>query len=323
MTRGSSRGGRGSNQYQTRGVTASPPDRLTLAAQATAVVEDVDPEEIGWAFDPAKLDWDRAGIQSHAAMTAWSEAGFSAFDAGGWQREKFTPADAARLRDAGIPSYDAGRWKQAGVETTDEMIAWHREGITVQSAHLSLMSRGSLEREVRWWNELGVTEPEQRRAWQENNFMPVGDDPQRSAKPWIAIGVTDPQRAKKWLEHRYQTDPDAWRSAVRWEPTGMDPDEVVKWDRGKYIDPTWAAALHAQGVQADAAMHLRYRLNVTDTDRLIRWATARFPTPESMDKWFRGGWAPEKAAAHINNGYATPDDLPEHLRKRRRPKTPA
>lgn len=227
--------GRGSNQYQRRGVGRFFGSRKGAAAVSQAVSSDDDVDEIGWAFHPDAPAWDRCGFGSVRLARPWLDAGFTAEDAKSWSAMGFDPTEASEWRDGQFTPESAHAYA-------------HVAKVSVADAHKWLTESGCPDNHVASWVEAGFS-PAEALAWARN--MGIGFHDAATAARWRDNGF-DTRRdgqppaghcALHWIKadshalHRFAPEEAAaWRArdfsprdAVAWSAIGCDPVEAFNW----------------------------------------------------------------------------------------------
>lgn len=227
------RGGRGSNQYQSKGAPTERP-----ASRPPLPVLDDDAEDVAWAFHPESAEWTACGFDRVAAH-AWMDA----LGTG----DNVTPAECfAYQKWVGGP--DTVRW-------------WRQHGrfrMPVDNPPGGPLDRKFADEHThrRWWahgfaagyaavmHDAGVT-PTEAYAWSRAAVFDTddvfGSHSDRAGRDlatmnaWKDAGITDPGEAGRWhraLNAWNQTDTQVPPStAARWKEEGFTPAEAALWLR--------------------------------------------------------------------------------------------
>lgn len=226
-TRRAARGGRGSNQYQSRGEAAP---RVSTSDLRFAVEEDVsdsvdeEAEEVAWAFSPDSELWRAAGVATKRDADRLVQAGLTPDDYRRWFQEsrhhsvepmsvdeivEWSAVVDEQRDDAGLRDPDdAYRWHVAGFAAV-EASEWAARGFDRKAARRGADSGASPQMLLDAWSSVGMSDP--------------GD-----LNEWVAEGLT-PRLAEKWRT--------AWGivrpvHVVLYEANGIGVDEGVDWSDG-------------------------------------------------------------------------------------------
>ncbi len=95
-------------------------------------------------------------------------AGMSEDEIASWRAMDLSAAAAQQLTSAGLDTGDVTQWREAGVTTTEAILAWNQAGWKPESATPWVERNFSLEAAMAWAQEKFTAE--QARTWVDSGF---------------------------------------------------------------------------------------------------------------------------------------------------------
>lgn len=219
--------------------------------------------------------WNIPGITRDEA-NAWRRTDLGVDAAAAWRGRGFHPDNTCLWRSHSFSPGVAREWRDAGFGVV-AATRWVRAKVPIQFVE----------------------------SWVQAGFDAV------AAADWISAGVTDPGEARMWAEAFQGENPGWWRTVF------VDPNEAAAWSAHFTVEQ---ASAWGQGIGVDEALHWsrvltgkdgaeiahQWRFScVTDPDVARQWTDVGVTDPVRAACFTRGGYSPERIAAHRAGGAAT------------------